>query len=213
MKARTILIPVLLSLVPLGGCSWMRHGLYVLFGSGSTRTIEAEFDGLPGHTVAVVVYADQKILYDYPDAPARLTQGIADSLRKNVEDVCVVDPAKVLRFQIEHLYWDALDRTEIGRRLDAEYVLFVSLIEYTARRPGSAGLSQGQITAETKLYQTSLPERDAVVWSADPLLSVTFPEDRPGRLRQSELIRSETESRFIRQLAWKFHEHKEEVQE
>jgi len=49
---------------------------YLLFG-GRDREVKAEFDGLSGKTVAVIVYTDLRTQYDYPDLNLTLSSAIS----------------------------------------------------------------------------------------------------------------------------------------
>ena len=114
-----------------------------------------------------------------------------------------------LQFQAQNLSWANLDRTEIGKHLGADYVLFVSLIEFSMREKGSADLYRGRIAAEVNLYKTSMPEYHASVWHSSDI-RVTFPEGKTSiRVDRNDIrVRIETQRRFVDQVAKKFYKHK-----
>jgi hypothetical protein len=211
---RRICIPVLLLLAACGGCttSHQRYFLYLFAPASQTKTVAAEFADFPGHSVAVVVYAGESVVYEYPYARLRLTRVIAAELEQRVRKVKIVDPRVVLRYQDENVNWDSMAKTELGKAFKTDYVLLVSLMEYTSQEPGSVGLSRGRINAEASVYQTSLPEARARVWEAASI-SAMFPEDAPMGLLKQEArgILDETERRFVDALVKKFYKHKVEV--
>ncbi len=206
MWKKFFIIILLLLATTAGGCRYM---LYLFAPGAQDKKVEAEFDGFKGSSVAVVIYADVNIQYEYPTAQMELSMLIADQLRKHVENVQVVDPRKVIRYQQENIYWETMSKNRLGEIFDAEYILFVSLMQFTTREPGSINLSRGIISAEVSVYDTSLPEHRSRVkrW---PEISVAFPADDPvGRLEANEQkIREHTEKLFVDKVAKKFYDHK-----
>jgi len=213
MKTRTCILCLLLA-AACGGCTsdQLRYLAYLFSPGSQTETVKAEFPDLPGHTVAVVIYGGENVLYEYPYAPLRLSRRIEAELTEHVKKVKLVDSAAVLKYQEENIHWDTMDKTELGKLFNADYVLFVSLMEYTTREPNSVSLCRGRITAEASMYQTSLPEPQARVWNTASI-STVFPEAAPTGLLPSEARRilDETERRFVDALVKKFYQHKEEV--
>lgn len=210
MPARVIL-PLLLAVGCLTGCTsdMMRHGLWMWFGDGPDKKVSAEFDGLKGHTVAIVVFADQKVQYEYNSAPLELSMVIGGEMRENVKPVVVVDPHAVARYQAENVHWEEMDRVALGRVFGADFVLYVALVEFTTREPGSTDLYRGRIAAEVSVWNTTLPEQDARVWRKGDL-RVKFPADGARGLfsGNDSKIRFETERLFAVELVRKFHDHK-----
>src|SRR6056297_2225856 len=101
MPMRTRFLCVLLAAaaaLPLGGCNAAGYGLWLLMPRRNQKA-PAEFGGLPGSKVAVVVYTDRKTDFEYPTARGTLTYAVAAELRQRVQDVEVVDPRKVLLYQ------------------------------------------------------------------------------------------------------------------
>ena len=60
-------LALLVCLMPLTGCSQLAFWMY-LFAPEPTETVQPEFAELEGRCVAVVVYADEAIQYNYPSA-------------------------------------------------------------------------------------------------------------------------------------------------
>ncbi|MHC4983807.1 MAG: hypothetical protein ACYTF6_11670 [Planctomycetota bacterium] len=211
MARRTFVLWLLL-LTACGGCRLVRYIGYLLAPARRTRTEKAAFSDLPGHSVAVVMYCGENIAYEYPYAQSGLSERIAAELEQRIKRVEVIDPERVLKYQYENIYWDSMRKTELGKALGAEYVLLVSLMQYTSREPNSVSLSRGRIVAEASVYQTSLPENKARVWRA-PSVKAVFPADAPtGLLRgQARRILDETERQFVDALVKNFYDHKVEI--
>jgi hypothetical protein len=206
MTKNTLLLLVLA--MPSLGC----QGLGVLANSlmGDTETTkEAEFTGLEGHSVAVVIFSDDKVEYDYPYARLELGEMIGGQLREHVKGVTVVSARRVVRYQNENeRTWAGMDKTVLGKALNCDYVLYVGLVEYEMREPGSINLYLGRIQAETGLYDVSKPEVDARRWKGQ--FKVVYPEDTGmGVPAESDLkVRNESQRRLSDMVAKCFYKHK-----
>jgi len=212
--AKRIYILFLLFLPVCGGCtsSAQRYFMYLFWPGGRTKTVEAAFPDLAGHSVAVVIYAGENVEFEHPYARLTLSKRIAAELKQRVRKVNVIDPAIVLRYQDENLNWDSMSKVELGKTFKADYILMVSLLEYTTREPNSISLSRGHIAAEADVYQTSLPEEAARVRHFTGI-SAVFPEGAPVGAVSTEAARmlDETERRFVDALVKKFYKHDEEI--
>ncbi len=210
---RTFLILSMLTGVCLAtaGCNILSYIGYAIAPRGPQKTVKAEFDDLPGHSLAVVVYTDESTEFEYPAARLELSMVIAEEFRttKPLRKVQVIDSRRVAKYQNTNLFWDSMDKTKLGEQLGADYVLLVSVMEFSTREPGSMSLYRGRITGEATLYDTSLPEKYARVWKADEI-RVMFPEDAPtGQLSEDDAqIRYQTEKRFAFKLVRHFYTHK-----
>jgi hypothetical protein len=195
----------------LGGCKPMSFLLYALWPGAREKKIEAEYPGLADKTVAIVVYCNQDSLYEYPGVRLSLAAMVGEGLRKakGLEGVRLVDPRSIVKYQDENIYWDEMDKTALGKAFGSDRVLFLSLMQYTTREPGSLNLYRGRITAQASVYDVSVPERQAKVWDWDNI-RVVYPKNDPtGLLRDPETsIRYRTESIFADMLVKKFHDHK-----
>ncbi len=209
-RKRLSWILLLLLAGSLGGCHYI---MYVLAPPMPPKKVPAEFKGLTGKRVAIVVYTDQNVQYEYPYARVDLSSVLAVELKKHVKKVTVVPPRRVVQYQDENIHWDSLDKTQLGRELGADSVLFVALDEYTMREPGSVNLYRGRITGQASVYETNRPEEEARVWCGDNFRAL-YPEYAPtGRLGQDDRkIRYETEKHFAAMVVKKFYKHEVPVE-
>lgn len=201
---------LLLALAATPGCEMARYNAWLLFGEGTHETVPAEFEGLQGQRVAVVVFADERVRYENFLAPLTVSTEVATELQDKVKDATAVNPQRIVLYQRENIDWNAMDKTELGKLFDADYVLFISLLEYSTHEVGSVNLYRGRITAEVSLWETDLPEKEARVWR-ESTLGVLFPEKDPvGQLGYSDRqMRAVTERLFAEKLVRKFYKHKE----
>jgi len=207
MKRLTPLLMLLVAAL-MGGCQPTGYLLYLFAPVMPARSVAAEYDQLPGHSVAVVVFADQQVQYEYPFARLTLGSAVAGELQKQLKDVKMVDVRKVCRYQDENLYWETMDKTELGRCLGADYVLLVNLLQYGTREPGSLNLYRGVISGQPSLYDASRSEHQARVWSGQ--ITAAYPSGEAGGIPATDDrgIRENVERLFARELARKFYKHR-----
>ena len=164
---RHITIAGLLAVAVLNsGCNWLAHPLYLIAPKAPEKKVTAEFAGLPHKTVAVVVYADMDTLYEYPYAREGVTAAIARQLDSNVQDVEVIEPGQVIRYQDANVSWRTHPFSDVGQALGADYVLYVSLSEFSTHESGSVNLPVGRVSAGASLWDAHADPTDpeACVW-------------------------------------------------
>lgn len=194
-----------------GGCSAARYTAY-LFAPRGSDMVKAEYDGLADSTVAVVVHVGRRVEYEYPTVRHDLAYAISAELERKVKGVRLVPAEKVIDFQDAHLNWNAMNRTEIARRLGADKLVLVSLMDFSTREPGSVSLYRGRIAGDAMVYQADRPERSACMWRTESPIRAEYPEGTPiGRTAESDYdIRLVTQALFTDRLAKKFYKHRPE---
>ncbi len=190
----------------LGGCRACDHFLYVTAPISSNREVPAEFDGLSGHKIAVIVDADEQMQFEYPLLRLELSAAASQLMKQRVENVSLVDPRAVVNYQDSHLNWNTRPKTALAAALGADYVLYVTMIELSTREPGTLRLYRGRLVAEAGLYQANYPERRSRVWHG-PDFRVTYPKHGPTSLEgdSDRRVLQRTLVVFADQLVKKFH--------
>lgn len=210
-RLAVLLLPLFAGL--LGGCNWIAFPLYVLSPGETPLKVQAEYAGLKGQTVAVLVYAGVETLYEYRynDVRLELGEAVGEQLRNSIKGCRTVEPVRVTRYQDANLHWDSMPIPEIGRALKADYVLYISLEEFATREPGSTNLARGRITARCTVWDTHPAQPNlACVWQKDRV-AVIHPKDQPLQLAAGNqtLLRLQTEQLFAEKLVKAFYDHKE----
>lgn len=190
------------------GCDAASYLTYVFAPVAKKKKIPAEFNDFRNKTVAILIYTDQAVQYEYPYARIELATLLRSNLRKNVEGITLVDPQRVIKYQKDHPNWDSQDKTRLGRDFDADYVLYITVEDFSTREPGSTNLLRGRITGRAAVHKTTNPEKTSCVWESGDI-SVLYPENAPmGELGDDDTeIRYQTEKLFTDILANKFYEH------
>jgi hypothetical protein len=192
-------------LLPIGGCGKF---IYFFWPFGRTVTIPAEFGGLRSSKVAVVIFAPESTQFEYPWASLNLSAMISSRLRAKVKRLTTVDSQKINAYQRKNLHWAEMDRTALGKSLEADFVLFVSLVEFSTVEEGYVDLLRGRVNGEIKVFDCSKPEQDAMVWTC-PNIKVHFPKTPTVRTAKGEAnIRSVILMKFSDELTKKFYSYK-----
>ena len=214
-SVRKLIVPcgLLIAVAASAGCSTqaMRGFAYLFFGVRD-QEVKAEFDGLSGKTAAVVVYTDLRTQYEYPDLNLTLSAAISGLLENNVKKIKLIPATRVVRYQDQNIYWAEMDKTELGKALGADFLIYVPVEEFATRLPDSSYLYQGRAACEPSVYDVAKPSREARVKKFDKI-RVQYPEHEPsGAVTENDRkIRAETEKRLSERVAWKFYDHREKV--
>ena len=221
MARKTMMILLPIALAALGGCQAFAFlGYLIAPREDDTKTVQAEYkeSELANRSLAVVVYVDEKIRFEYPTAQELVTLVIAaefekEDVRDRIKNLRVLRPKNVLDYQERNIHWDEMGKAELGKALGADFVLFVSLEEFTTREPMSINMLRGIVSGEVSLYKTSLPERESRVYKG-PDIRVVHPKEALGGVPgyDDRKIREETVAEFAKLVVWKFYKHKELVE-
>jgi len=205
---RKYLSLLLVSAAMLGGCEAVAYFLHIFAPPDPKEVVKAEYDKLGGHKVAVVVFADAKAQFEHIGIQLEISSVVSYELEQRIENLTVVSPRRIVKYQRQHIHWESMDKTQLGKALGAELILYVSLQEFATREPGSLRLYRGQLTAQVSAYKTALAENEARVWGPYEA-RVAHPPDRPSERRDEteRTIRYKTIKIFADMVAKKFYKH------
>lgn len=191
----------------LPGCQCLNWLAYVFAPSSALQTVEPEFTALSNKTVAVVVFAGPDILIEFDTAPVEISSIVSSELAARLKDVSTIPPERILRYQDENPRWDSMPPGRLCQVFNSDYVLLISLIEFSTRERGSMHLARGRISAEASVYSEGSP--DEPLWRTD-MIRVVYPETAPVGIpaRDDYATRVNTERIFADRLVRKFYKHK-----
>ncbi|MFP4356435.1 MAG: hypothetical protein ACLFUJ_15065 [Phycisphaerae bacterium] len=199
----------------MGGCD---HTMYVLFGGEQKVDVAAEYNQMKSGKLAVMIYMPPDIASDYPYAEGQITDFVANEFNRVIREgqfgkLELIDAVTVRDYQESKLNWQGMPRTQIARELGADYLLMVSVMEFTTREYGdTADLFRGQLLASATLYDASLEEYKAAVWPGathDATFSEVYPEHGPiGQLSSDDtVVRRMVFMQLADKLAKRFYDH------
>jgi hypothetical protein len=198
-----MLFGLLLLLGP--GCSWLTP---LIFMGEHKERVPAEFDRLSGKTVAVVVWADQDVLFDYPFVRMELGLHIADRLWANVDNVEMVDGRKLEDYMQRRLA-NAVDPIVIGKEFAAEMIVYVELLDFQIRDPSSPDFLNPRIDASVVAYDLTVDPDEPRQYELEPV-----EVERRGKLfneTSAQVARKALYEEFAETVARKFYDHEIEM--
>lgn len=205
MKLCSILT-LLIALSTFTGCEGLGYLAYTITGS-EKQDIKAEYKGLEGQRVAVLVDADAATLTRYPRAQLEICEAISLKLAANVKDISVVAPRAVIDYQNRNSYWTTATYQRLAKELNVSRVILVELAEFTMHEPGNRYVLRGTITANVAVADAKETSPNRLAY--DTTIKVIYPEgDKIGVVnREEKNIRFATVDLFSQAATSKFYDH------
>lgn len=179
----------------------------------STITVEAEYEGLTGQSVAVVVDASREVYLTMPEVVATLHAAITQRLGENagVRSVAPTDRVSRLLYNEPGLLDGTFDA--VAERLGVTRLVVVQLEEFRLVEQGNPYVWDAVASGQVLVIEADSYIEDDV--RLDRYVSVAFPdqasvtrEELPARFVLSELVR-----RFSNRASWFFYDHEERYPE
>jgi hypothetical protein len=192
------------------GCNWLR-GIMVLTSPEPTQHVEAEFDGLAGKRVVIVVEAEMETLFDFPRIQREAAEQIAYYLTQHVPKVKPIPPREVADYRERGYRTEYQPSHEIGEHFQADYVLRAELLTFATREEASGSLYRGRADVALALYDVRAATPTDAVWSGR--VKVSYPPSGPLGLGQitEEQVYSRTLHLLGERVAQKFFDHDEAI--
>ncbi len=142
-----ILTILLLFSMTLQGCN---IGLIMGYLIGGPPSVDPEFDLTTnlsmtdkGIKVAVICTAPKNMKLEYTEIDTSLMKAVAARLYEH--NIKVIDPEKITAWLDEHPEWDKPQ--ELGKDLDATYVIYIDLSKFSLYEKGAQDLYRGRAEA------------------------------------------------------------------
>ncbi|MEQ9461770.1 MAG: hypothetical protein RIG82_12540 [Phycisphaeraceae bacterium] len=199
----SLLLLITLTL-PMAGCDFFA---WMLLGGEGTREVDASYTGLDGRTVAVLVAADDQILYQHPAADRIIAQQVAAAFAESIPDIRLADPSTLASFKTQNPYWQSLLPSTLITGLGVDRLVIVSLYEYRLHEPGNAHLWRGIMSADISVIEAEAEDPDNPSFST--VVSTEYPTgSKVGVLASdSQTIELGLLKTFSTQTANLFHDH------
>jgi hypothetical protein len=209
---RNCTLVFLLALVPwIPGCGCVDWIAYVFAPASPMRTVEPEFAGLANKTVAVVIFAGAETRLEHGTVELELSDAVSTELRKRVKGVRTIDPRKIMRYQEENPRWDSMPPGRLCGVFNSDYVLLISVMEFSTRERRSMHLARGRIAAEAAIYDgdESGEALGGARWQTD-MIRIEYPEKAPVGVpaRDDWVVRGNTCRTYAVELVKRFYKHK-----
>jgi len=176
-----------------------------------TKKIAPEFDKLAGKRVAVLVWTEPATLFDYPHVRFELATYIGDKLYAEMgqrnSGTQVVDPRDVEDYLQKNIEAQ-INPSAVGRKFNADYVIYLELLEFQIRDDQSPQFLRGRINASVSVHDMHAERESQARYELTPVHCL-YPEDAPVLMSatNSPLIREATYRKFAEEVARKFYEY------
>lgn len=169
----------------------------------------AQYTGLNGQSVAVIVALSDQSEYKYPNARRQLAREITRRIALNVPGVTVVDPDRILIWQQENPFWTARTPGQLIDALNVDRLIMVEVGEYRVTESGDTNIKRGVISANINVVEADALDPDDYGFTSP--LRVSFPDEFRTRVglvsATADDIQTITVSRFTEDAAGMFYDH------
>lgn len=204
---RKIAVPIAYAGLVLAMTTTLGCQVAYLFAPDATEEIQPEYT-IGESTVAVVVWADQSIMDEYPQARTQICRSLSHHLKEGIPEATIVSARRVINMQNDSgLNWSQLGTNELCEELECEYILRVDLETFTTRASSTPHLRKARIDASMNLYKKAELETIQSVYQ-DEVRSLYPPESKHGAydMDERDLMHSAIEF-FSIKAARKFYAH------
>lgn len=115
--------------------------------------VKAQYYGLEGKTVAVLIDAPYEILFEYPTLVTEMTDILNLRLASKCPGTQVLTTRDVLKYQTENVYWPSMDYSELINDLDVQRLVIIDLIEYRLHEPGNGYIWKGASVGDVMVFE------------------------------------------------------------
>jgi hypothetical protein len=152
-------------LVLTAGCDMASLAYFVL----PEQRVEAKLKHLASDDkqkipkVVILTWGGLETRGEFIGADRQLSQALGDHLQQLAKDsqekITVVPVRKVEEFKNANPSWKSMDLTEVGRRFNADYVIYLELNSMSLYEPGMGDmLMRGRITVNVQLADVHKPD-------------------------------------------------------
>lgn len=175
------------------------------------RLIEvlAQYDGLEGRRVAVVVNAGLDVLYEHPDVVSQITGGVTQRIGSFVPETRMRMPRDIVAWQWSAREWHTLPYGKMAELLQVDRVVVIDLQEYRLNPPGNRWLWEGLAAATVGVVEADGFDPDS--FAATFQVVAEFPRIKGVESSQAsrEAIEFGLLAEFIKKTSWLFYTHEE----
>jgi hypothetical protein len=146
-------------------------------------TIKAEYKGLQGQSVGVLVWIDRGLEIDYPS----LNLDLANSIQKKLADgtdnsdlkgaIFPVQPASIARYMLDHPTFSTQEVTDFAPKFGVSRLVYVEVDDFGTRAPSSVELYRGHM--EVTIHVVEVDGSKARVAYDRPEVRCSFPPKVP----------------------------------
>ncbi|MCC6429167.1 MAG: hypothetical protein IT435_20395 [Phycisphaerales bacterium] len=192
----------------LTGCTLL-GGMIESYRQSSTHSVEAEYIGIVGKSVAVVVIADRSIEADFPGITATINERINENVLRNAQPSYGMPSVQLVQYLLNNPQLLAKPRGELAQHLGVQRLIVVELQEFRLNDPGNQYLWEGAASGQVSVVEADGPVSDDYAFSRP--IRVGFPDQKGIGPEQygRDVISSALLGRFVERTSVFFYTHEE----
>lgn len=189
VKRTSCIVIALLFCLTTAGCNILGVGAQVL----PPPTIDAQYKGMRGQSVAVMVWADRGTRIDWPPIRLDLANSIQTLLKprptkagkppKEIDEfegaTFPVLPSSIVRFQENHPEIEGQPITMVAPKLNVTRLIYVEIEDFATRAPGAIDLYRGHASATVKIIEIDPETKEAKIAYEESGITAAFPPNAP----------------------------------
>jgi hypothetical protein len=147
------------------------------------RMIPAAYKGLTNESVAIMVWAGEGTMIDFPDVRLDVAGSLQNKLQQAIQVktkellgvTFPTTPAAVVRFQQNHPELEAVPPAEVAAKLNASRVIYVEIENLQTRSDASVELYRGSASATLKVIEIEPGATKGTVAYDEGHIAAVFP--------------------------------------
>ena len=214
---RSLIKRMLLLYVLLWGTMWLAGCNIIAWGAQAFRNddkpvpVEAEYLGMPGKRIAVLVAADEQTLYRFPGSPFRVSEAVSRSIATHLPDTAVTLPAEIRDFQRDNPYWLTSIPDRLIDQLGVDRLVIIDLSEYRTNEAGNVNVWRGTVAGTLSVYEADSEDPNNRAYEKS--LRIEYPDDSELGLINDNVNRDTIEAAMLEVFGLKaaglFYDHEE----
>jgi hypothetical protein len=175
-----------LFLLSLSSCN-MIAGVGSVVGRAVPHYIAAQYKGLAGQTVVVMVWVERGIRMDFPDLQLDVANGVQNKLIEAQTTgkpdelkgtTFPIHPETVVRTQEDHPEFEQQPILQTASRFNVQRLIYIEVNDFSTRSTASTQLFRGSISGGMKVIEIS-PDGKTKEAFNDPDVRAEFPKTGP----------------------------------
>lgn len=203
-----VLFTLLLGLLVAPGCRALAMP-WLMWGQEPTKKVPAESRELDSRRVAIVVWVETQTQFEFQFVQLEISDFVRYGLEGRVKGITFVPNKQIVDLQRREPKWDSVDPATLGKRFDADRVLYIEIGQYTTRDAESSYLLRGRIDANVSVWDSGA--RDGKRLYQTRIEAVFPPENSAEWGTDEQFIRRRTMELFARLTAEKFYDREVKV--
>ncbi|MAE66032.1 MAG: hypothetical protein CMJ18_17305 [Phycisphaeraceae bacterium] len=147
------------------GCAVAGWAGKVVGADRTVVTVDAEYEGLGGRDLAILVATDGTTSAQFPRAGARAARVMGAEIARNVPATKLIEPDRIDTFVDANPYWHSMPYSDVMDALGADRLLVVDVSRFTTRDQEHRHLWRGSIAADVHVVERESSNPDAYAYS------------------------------------------------